>query len=131
MQGLLRSSRLCLSASPQGLGPSSKNFFSRLRFGNPFADDYPAWIWKGLKNSRRDKDIFAPFFRLINATKSAPTHTNSSSSSSRSRLQLSRICGERRSSDSRLPLLQRRCRYTAAPCVFPLLSLSLVALGFC
>ncbi|KAL8452160.1 hypothetical protein Emed_001467 [Eimeria media] len=40
-----------------------------LRFGNPFADDYPEWIWKGLKKSRKDKDVFAPFFRMLNATK--------------------------------------------------------------
>ncbi|KAL8437077.1 hypothetical protein ACSSS7_001170 [Eimeria intestinalis] len=69
MQGsILRVSRLCLASPPSGLGPS-KGFFRMLRFGNPFADDYPEWIWKGLKNSRRDKDIFAPFYRMLNSTK--------------------------------------------------------------
>ncbi|OEH75119.1 ubiquinol-cytochrome c family reductase uqcrx qcr9-like protein [Cyclospora cayetanensis] len=69
MQGFFRFSRLCLAAAPAGHSGPSKGIFKNMRFGNPFADDYPAWIWKGLKNSRKDKDVLAPFFRLLNATK--------------------------------------------------------------
>lgn len=70
MQGLLRSSSLRFAASSSGTPSSSqRNIFRTLRFGNPFADDYPAFIWRGLKNSRKDKDVLAPFFRLLNATK--------------------------------------------------------------
>lgn len=43
--------------------------YLKMVFGSPFSDTYPAFIWKSLKKSRKDKDIFNPFFQFLNKTK--------------------------------------------------------------
>ncbi|KAF8820195.1 hypothetical protein IE077_003454 [Cardiosporidium cionae] len=38
-------------------------------FGNPYKDNYPAWIWRQLRSSRKGKDALDPFYRAFNATR--------------------------------------------------------------
>ncbi|KAK1444520.1 hypothetical protein BgAZ_104260 [Babesia gibsoni] len=38
-------------------------------FGSPYSDVYPKGVWDSLKKSRRGKDMFAPVFSVLNASR--------------------------------------------------------------
>ncbi|KEP64729.1 UNVERIFIED_CONTAM: hypothetical protein HHA_201880 [Hammondia hammondi] len=65
----LRTSRVLFASESSAAGSKVAKSLPGIRFGNPWRDDYPEWIWKSLRVSRKDKDMFAPFFKLLNATK--------------------------------------------------------------
>ncbi|PHJ15032.1 ubiquinol-cytochrome c family reductase uqcrx qcr9-like protein [Cystoisospora suis] len=69
LPSLLRTSRVMRAVDASAGGTAATKKMRGIRFGNPWRDDYPEWIWRSLKVSRKDKDIFACFFKLINATR--------------------------------------------------------------
>ncbi|SIO73654.1 conserved Plasmodium protein, unknown function [Babesia microti strain RI] len=37
--------------------------------GSPYTTQYPNFIWRWLKSTRKGKDLFAPLFYILNKTK--------------------------------------------------------------